>query len=135
MTVSKRANARAIYCASLRVADTSDPDGVMAHLQSCDALITTVLAGGGTVAGKASAGGDDEAWDVGALAGLDVPIIQGLALTSSRVITTGTGTGLIGLSTSAGGRQTGALVRRAACRRRGPRAARRYEPPTRLSAE
>ena len=32
----------------------------------------------------ASAGGDDEAWDVGALAALDVPILQGLCLTSSR---------------------------------------------------
>ena len=31
-----------------------------------------------------SAGGDDEAWDVGALAALDVPILQGLCLTSSR---------------------------------------------------
>ncbi|WP_080736529.1 cobaltochelatase subunit CobN, partial [Rhodococcoides fascians] len=32
----------------------------------------------------ASAGGDDEAWDVAELAALDVPILQGLCLTSSR---------------------------------------------------
>ena len=30
------------------------------------------------------AGGDEEAWDVGALADLDVPVLQGLCLTSSR---------------------------------------------------
>ncbi|MBL3931488.1 hypothetical protein FH722_25865, partial [Bacteroides thetaiotaomicron] len=28
--------------------------------------------------------GDDEAWDVAALASIDIPIIQGLALTNSR---------------------------------------------------
>ncbi|MGW0203815.1 cobaltochelatase subunit CobN, partial [Nonomuraea sp. NPDC003201] len=32
----------------------------------------------------AGAGGDDEAWDVGALAALDVPILQGLCLTTGR---------------------------------------------------
>jgi cobaltochelatase CobN len=32
----------------------------------------------------AGAGGDDEAWDVGVLAELDVPILQGLCLTSGR---------------------------------------------------
>ncbi|WP_425296527.1 cobaltochelatase subunit CobN, partial [Nocardia cyriacigeorgica] len=30
------------------------------------------------------AGGHDEAWDVGALAELDVPILQGLCLTTGR---------------------------------------------------
>ena len=33
---------------------------------------------------RSSAGGTDEDWDVGALASLDVPILQGLCLTSSR---------------------------------------------------
>ena len=32
----------------------------------------------------ASAGGDDEAWDVARMAALDIPILQGLCLTSSR---------------------------------------------------
>src|SRR5699024_4352232 len=31
-----------------------------------------------------SAGGDDEAWDVERIAALDVPVLQGLCLTSSR---------------------------------------------------
>ena len=53
-------------------------------LGGTDALIVTVLAAGGTVAGDASAGGDDDAWDVAALAALDVPVLQGLCLTSSR---------------------------------------------------
>jgi cobaltochelatase CobN len=36
------------------------------------------------VAADASAGGAEEAWDIGALAQLDVPVLQGLCLTSSR---------------------------------------------------
>ncbi|NBM16354.1 cobaltochelatase subunit CobN [Streptomyces sp. GC420] len=74
------ANALPVYCGSLRGADP----GLYALLGRADALVATVLAAGGTVAGDASAGGDEEAWDVGALAGLDVPVLQGLCLTSSR---------------------------------------------------
>jgi len=69
-----------VYCASLR---TPDPD-LLAALGRADALVVTVLAAGGTRPAEVSAGGDDEAWDVGALAALDVPILQGLCLTSSR---------------------------------------------------
>jgi cobaltochelatase CobN len=43
-----------------------------------------VLAAGGAVAADASAGGDEDAWDAGALAQLDIPVLQGLCLTSSR---------------------------------------------------
>ena len=39
-----------------------------------------------------SAGGDDEAWDVAELAALDVPILQGLCLTSSRATLGGAAT-------------------------------------------
>lgn len=46
--------------------------------------MTTVLAAGGTKPATASAGGDDESWDAGALSGLDVPILQALCLTGSR---------------------------------------------------
>jgi cobaltochelatase CobN len=53
-------------------------------LNNCDALITTVLAAGGTKPATASAGGEDEAWDVRALAALDIPILQGLSLTWDR---------------------------------------------------
>ncbi|WP_093714382.1 cobaltochelatase subunit CobN [Actinacidiphila alni] len=74
------ANALPVYCGSLRGAD----DGLYELLGRADAIVATVLAAGGTVASEASAGGDDEAWDIGALADLDVPVLQGLCLTSSR---------------------------------------------------
>ncbi|MEU5694968.1 cobaltochelatase subunit CobN [Actinosynnema sp. NPDC020468] len=69
-----------VYCASLR---TPEP-ALLAELGRADALVVTVLAAGGTKPATASAGGDEDAWDVGALAALDVPILQGLCLTSSR---------------------------------------------------
>lgn len=77
---AKGANALAVYCGSLRGADS----GLYEILGTADALIATVLAAGGTHASQASAGGDEEAWDIGALADLDVPVLQGLCLTSSR---------------------------------------------------
>ena len=69
-----------IFAASLRDA----PSDLIEYLGTCDALITTVLAAGGTKPATASAGGDDEAWDVRALAALDIPILQGLCLTTDR---------------------------------------------------
>ncbi|MGW1273789.1 cobaltochelatase subunit CobN, partial [Streptomyces sp. NPDC002491] len=54
------------------------------ELRAADAIVTTVLAAGGTRPADASAGGDDESWDAGALTSLDVPILQALCLTSSR---------------------------------------------------
>jgi len=69
-----------LYCASLRTAEPALID----TLRAADALVVTVLAAGGTKPAAASAGGDDEAWDIGALADLDVPILQGLCLTSGR---------------------------------------------------
>lgn len=69
-----------LYCASLR---NAEPD-LLDTLRRADALVVTVLAAGGTKPATAAAGGDDEAWDIGALADLDVPILQGLCLTSGR---------------------------------------------------
>ncbi|MEU4311992.1 cobaltochelatase subunit CobN [Nocardia sp. NPDC024068] len=69
-----------IYSASLR---TAEPE-LLDILRQSDALVVTVLAAGGTKPATASAGGDDEAWDIGALADLDVPILQGLCLTGGR---------------------------------------------------
>jgi cobaltochelatase CobN len=69
-----------IFATSLRDA----PSDLLEYLASCDALITTVLAAGGTKPATTSAGGDDEAWDVRALAALDIPILQGLSLTWDR---------------------------------------------------
>ncbi|MBT2488781.1 cobaltochelatase subunit CobN [Streptomyces sp. ISL-96] len=74
------ANALPVFCGSLRSAEAE----LYQELGKADALIATVLAAGGTRASDASAGGDDEAWDIGALADLDVPVLQGLCLTSSR---------------------------------------------------
>lgn len=74
------ARAMPIYCASLRTAESE----LFQALRQADALVVTVLAAGGTKPATASAGGDDEAWDIGELAELDVPILQGLCLTSGR---------------------------------------------------
>ena len=71
-----------IHAASLRDA----PDGLLAELGTLDALVTTVLAAGGTKPAHAQAGGEDETWDVRPLAALDIPIIQGLCLTWSREV-------------------------------------------------
>ncbi|MFL6113283.1 MAG: cobaltochelatase subunit CobN, partial [Catenulispora sp.] len=77
---ARGANAVPVYCGSLRGADA----GLYEILAKADCLVATVLAAGGTHASQASAGGDEEAWDSGALADLDVPVLQGLCLTSSR---------------------------------------------------
>ncbi|MGV9791527.1 cobaltochelatase subunit CobN [Streptomyces sp. NPDC003435] len=69
-----------LYVASLR---TPEPE-LIEELRAADAIVTTVLAAGGTRPAEASAGGDDESWDAGALTGLDVPILQALCLTGSR---------------------------------------------------
>ncbi|KHL19338.1 cobaltochelatase CobN [Mumia flava] len=69
-----------LHTSSLR----NPPQDLIAALGTLDALVVTVLAAGGTRPANASAGGDDEAWDVAALAGLDIPILQGLCLTWSR---------------------------------------------------
>lgn len=69
-----------IFSSSLRAA----PDALFDELGTLDALIVTVLAAGGTKPGTVSAGGDDESWDVARMKALDIPILQGLCLTSSR---------------------------------------------------
>ncbi|MFH8498328.1 cobaltochelatase subunit CobN [Streptomyces coeruleorubidus] len=77
---ARGANALPVYCGSLRGADA----GLYEILGRADALVATVLAAGGTHASQASAGGDEESWDIGALAELNIPVLQGLCLTSSR---------------------------------------------------
>ncbi|RLU87568.1 cobaltochelatase subunit CobN [Streptomyces griseocarneus] len=69
-----------LYVASLRA---PEPE-LVEELRGADAIVTTVLAAGGTKPATASAGGDDESWDAGALAALDVPVLQALCLTGSR---------------------------------------------------
>ncbi|WP_028849103.1 cobaltochelatase subunit CobN [Thermocrispum municipale] len=69
-----------IFAGSLR----SAPDELFEALGQLDAVVVTVLAAGGSVPASVSAGGDDETWDVERIAALDIPVLQGLCLTSSR---------------------------------------------------
>ncbi|KAA1248585.1 cobaltochelatase subunit CobN [Mycobacterium simiae] len=69
-----------VYCASLR---TAEPE-LLHALGDADAMVVTVLAAGGVKPATASAGGDDDSWNVEHLAALDIPILQGLCLTSCR---------------------------------------------------
>lgn len=69
-----------IYCTSLR---TPEPE-LLALLGGVDAMVVTVLAAGAAVPAAVTAGGDDDSWNVTQLAALDIPILQGLCLTSSR---------------------------------------------------
>ncbi|MFC5998538.1 cobaltochelatase subunit CobN [Quadrisphaera sp. GCM10027208] len=69
-----------VFAGSLR----SAPDDLYEALGTLDALVVTVLAAGGSAPATASAGGDDEAWDVERIAALDIPVLQGLCLTTSR---------------------------------------------------
>ena len=69
-----------VWCASLRAPE----EELLKTLGGADVVVTTVLAAGGTQPAKAQAGEQEESWDVGALASLDVPILQALCLTSDR---------------------------------------------------
>lgn len=69
-----------VFCASLR---TAEPE-LLELLGGADALVTTVLAAGGATPAAVGAGGNDDSWNVAHLAALDIPILQGLCLTSSR---------------------------------------------------
>ncbi|KAA1416769.1 cobaltochelatase subunit CobN [Nocardioides humilatus] len=69
-----------IFAGSLRAA----PDELFDLLGELDSLVVTVLAAGGSTPAAVSAGGEDETWDVERVAALDIPVLQGLCLTSSR---------------------------------------------------
>jgi cobaltochelatase CobN len=69
-----------VYCASLRTAEAE----LLEALSAADAMVVTVLAAGGAKPATASAGGVDDGWNVEHLAALDIPILQGLCLTSPR---------------------------------------------------
>jgi cobaltochelatase CobN len=84
------ARAMPVWCASLRTA----PPDLLQALGRADVLVVTVLAAGGTVPAISQAGGDDEAWDVGAIAALDIPVVQALCLTSPRAQWTEANAGL-----------------------------------------
>ena len=69
-----------VFCTSLR---NPEPE-LMRLLETADTMVVTVLAAGSASPAAVGAGGDDGAWDVTHLAALDIPILQGLCLTSSR---------------------------------------------------
>ena len=75
----KGANALPLYVGSLRP-DAEGRIPAVAELLTgtVDALVVTVLAGGGSNAA------DAEGWDARALEALDVPVLQGICVTSSR---------------------------------------------------
>jgi cobaltochelatase CobN len=76
------ANALPVFCGSLRGLDQAHASGLREVLGRCDVVVTTVLAAGGS-AGTPAAAQEGE-WDAGALAELDVPVLQALCLTSPR---------------------------------------------------
>ncbi|KWX01538.1 Cobalamin biosynthesis protein [Carbonactinospora thermoautotrophica] len=78
------ANALPVYCGSLRGLSEGNTAGLLELLGRADALVATVLAAGGSVASLASAGGEEDAWDARVLAALDIPVVQGLCLTTPR---------------------------------------------------
>jgi cobaltochelatase CobN len=76
---ARGANALPVYVGSLRPdADGQIPAVTELFEGRVDALVVTVLAGGG------SNQSDAETWDARALQALDVPVLQGLCVTSSR---------------------------------------------------
>ncbi len=81
--------ALALWCYSLRHTDGAAVIDVIRE-HGVDVLITTVLAAGGVAAAAgtpgAAGGLDGEAWEVTALASLDIPIIQAPSCGSSREV-------------------------------------------------
>lgn len=90
---ARRANAVPVYCYSLR--DSSDVVGLLAS-SGVGAVVTTVLAAGSFAPGSESAA-SAEHWAGGALAGLGVPILQGIVSTSSSAAWLGSHAGLSSL--------------------------------------
>src|SRR6202789_2065653 len=69
-----------IFASSLR----SAPDELFAALGDLDAVVVSMLAAGGSKAASAGAGEDDTSWDIERIAAMNIPVLQGLCLTSSR---------------------------------------------------
>jgi cobaltochelatase CobN len=80
----KGANAVPVFCYSLRPERAGAPVPAVDLLarRGVDAVITTVLAAGSSA--SATDGAWDGGWDAGALAALDVPVVQAVVSTSSR---------------------------------------------------
>jgi cobaltochelatase CobN len=84
------ANALSVWCYSLRPGADGTVDALELLRGHIDALITTVLATGGSNAGDAVPDDDESPrqwldWDAKAIRSLDVPVLQGICSTSERV--------------------------------------------------
>ena len=69
-----------IFASSLR----SAPDELFGALGGLDAVVVSMLAAGGSKSAAAGAGEDDSSWDIERIAAMNIPVLQGLCLTSSR---------------------------------------------------
>jgi cobaltochelatase CobN len=69
-----------IFASSLR----SAPDQLFDALGALDAVVVSMLAAGGSKSASAGAGEDDASWDIERIAAMNIPVLQGLCLTSSR---------------------------------------------------
>ena len=69
-----------IFASSLR----SAPDELFDALGTLDAVVVSMLAAGGSKSAAAGAGEDDASWDIERIAAMNIPVLQGLCLTSSR---------------------------------------------------
>ena len=69
-----------VFCGTLRAA----PEEFYDLLRGRDVVVVTVPRRAARWRRDAAVGGDDDAWDVAALAALDVPVIQVLCLTTPR---------------------------------------------------
>ena len=69
-----------IFASSLR----SAPDELFDALATLDAVVISMLAAGGSKSASAGAGEDDASWDIERIAAMNIPVLQGLCLTSSR---------------------------------------------------
>ncbi len=100
-------NALPVYCYSLRADETGDVPALSMLRDRVDSLVTTVLASGGSNAADARAAanraGSPEGWldwEVPALEGLGVPVVQGICTTSSREAWLNSDAGLSPLDTA-----------------------------------
>jgi cobaltochelatase CobN len=80
------ANAIAVWSTTLRRNAAGEVPALSMLEGRVDALITTMLATGGSHAADAAAGdgSDEQRWDAAALEALDVPVIQAVCATASR---------------------------------------------------
>ncbi|HEX8158208.1 MAG TPA: cobaltochelatase subunit CobN [Solirubrobacteraceae bacterium] len=90
------ANAIAVWSTTLRRNAAGEVPALSLLEGRVDALITTMLATGGSHAAHAAVGdgSDEQRWDAAALEALDVPVIQAVCATASRASWAENGSGL-----------------------------------------